>query len=458
MKNIFRLMLVLIVGVQANFTVAQATYEGNDSSAPVGSFLGWDNTMTSIPLRIAHQANQPMIFSTNNTERFRIAEFGNVGVGTGNAGLGPKFFSLLMNANASANPFENIAIKGHNRYFATEPQDHVGINGICDGNNDDEGMRNIAGWFVARNGDQSIGIESYVGAEPVSYYEAGRLGWGVRSTAIDHTESNVAVDGRAAPHPNHLTSFVVGIVGGVDGGGSNMYAGWFEGDVSVNGTIYSSSDGNLKENIEPLENAMSIINQLEPKTYEFSDEYQFMNFPDGLQYGLIAQDVETVLPGFVKNTARPARLDSLGVEISPALSYKQMSYTNLIPILIAGMKEQQAIINSQNELLAEVLDRLNAIENCCNPDGTRSTPGTNGSLPEKSNQEKSIEGGNELNQNVPNPFRESTTISYTLEKGGKVQLSVYDKQGKMVTALTDANQNAGHYSVIWNANGMPSGV
>jgi hypothetical protein len=457
MKNIFNLMLTLCVGVQANFMVAQATYEGNDISAPSGSFLGWDNSVSS-PLRITHQAYLPILFSTDNTERMRIAEFGNVGVGTGASGLGPKFFSVLMNSNASSSTFENIAIKGHNRYFATEPQDHVGINGICDGDNDDEGMRNIAGWFVARNGDQSIGIESYVGAEPVSYYEAGRLGWGVRSTAIDHTESNVAVDGRAAPHPNHLTGFVVGIVGGVDGGGSNMYAGWFEGDVSVNGTVYSSSDVNLKENIEPLEDALNIINQLEPKTYEFSDEYQFMNFPDGLQYGLIAQDVETVLPGFVKNTSRPARLDSLGVEISPELSYKQMSYTNLIPILVAGIKEQQAVINAQNDLLAEVLDRLEAVENCCNSERSQSTPGNSGVLQEKMLNEKSIEGGNELYQNIPNPFRESTTINYLLEEGGRVQLSIYDKTGKVLTTLIDATQDRGHYNTVWNANGMPSGV
>jgi len=428
---------------------------GNNISGT--EWFGADNTST-VPLLLVHRANQPMIFSTNSTERMRIAEFGNVGVGTGASGLGPKFFSVLMNSNASSSTFENIAIKGHNRYFAAEPQDHVGINGICDGSNDDEGMRNIAGWFFARNAFQNIGLETYVGADPMNSATVGRLGWGVRSIATDHINGNVAVDGRAAPHPSHLSAFVVGIVGGVDGGGSNMYAGWFEGDVTINGTIYNPSDENLKENIEPLEDAMSIINQLEPKTYEFSEEYQFMNFPDGLQYGLIAQDVETVLPGFVKNSNRPARLDSLGIEISPELSYKQMSYTNLIPILVAGIKEQQAVIDAQNDLLAEVLDRLEAVENCCSSERSHSTSGNSGVILEKMLNEKSIDGGNELYQNIPNPFRESTTISYSLEEGGRVQLNIYDKTGKVVTTLTDANQGPGRYSEVWNANGMPSGV
>lgn len=41
---------------------------------------------------------------------------------------------------------------------------------------------------------------------------------------------------------------------------------------------------------------------------------------------------------------------------------------------------------------------------------------------------------------------------------GNVQLNVYDKNGKIITTLTDANQSAGRYSVTWNANGIPSGV
>lgn len=151
-------------------------------------------------------------------------------------------------------------------------------------------------------------------------------------------------------------------------------------------------------------------------------------------------------------------IDTLGIVLEEELTFKTVNYTGLIPILIAGMKEQQSIINAQNELLAQVLDRLEAVEQCCNYDGNRSTPGTSGTFPEKLNQEKSIEGGNELKQNVPNPFRESTTINYHLEKSGKVQLFVYDKNGKVITTLTDANQSAGHYSVVWNAQGLPSGV
>ncbi len=43
---------------------------------------------------------------------------------------------------------------------------------------------------------------------------------------------------------------------------------------------------------------MSVINKLQPKEYEYRHDgnLQLMNLPQGKQYGLIAQDVEQVLP------------------------------------------------------------------------------------------------------------------------------------------------------------------
>jgi hypothetical protein len=107
------------------------------------------------------------------------------------------------------------------------------------------------------------------------------------------------------------------------------------------------------------------------------------------------------------------------------------------------------------EQLASMQQQINQ---CCNAsDGSKSMPG--GAIqPQDLNNQKSLDGGNELFQNIPNPFRESTTISYSLEEGGRVQLSIYDKTGKAVTTLTDANQGPGRYSEVWNANGMSSGV
>jgi hypothetical protein len=63
-----------------------------------------------------------------------------------------------------------------------------------------------------------------------------------------------------------------------------------------------------------------------------------------------------------------------------------------------------------------------------------------------------------LNQNYPNPFNPSTTISYSVPKSQFVVLNVYNLLGQLVTTLVNQQQNAGNYSVTFNANKLASGV
>jgi hypothetical protein len=245
--------------------------------------------------------------------------------------------------------------------------------------------------------------------------------------------------------------------------GSPGYAGYFDGALYATSGPWGPSDASLKQNIEPFENALDIISQLQPKTYEFiPDINSEINLPQGSQIGLISQELEEVLPNLVRSTVHPGSNDEEGNVIHSELEFKAVNYTGLIPVLIAGMKEQQAIIESQNEVLAQMMEQLanmqQQINDCCNSgDGNRSMP-TGVIQPQDFNNQKSVEGGNELFQNIPNPFRESTTISYMLEEGGRVQLSVYDANGKVITTLVDARQDSGRHSTVWNANGMPAGV
>jgi len=56
-----------------------------------------------------------------------------------------------------------------------------------------------------------------------------------------------------------------------------------------------------------------------------------------------------------------------------------------------------------------------------------------------------------LEQNSPNPFNGSTSISYQLEQAGQVSVIIYDISGRKVRALVDAYKNAGWQSVSWDA-------
>ncbi len=63
-----------------------------------------------------------------------------------------------------------------------------------------------------------------------------------------------------------------------------------------------------------------------------------------------------------------------------------------------------------------------------------------------------------LDQNYPNPFREHTTISYTLPQSEHVELEVYNILGQQVKTLVDTIQPAGNYSIIFRADSLPNGL
>jgi hypothetical protein len=64
-----------------------------------------------------------------------------------------------------------------------------------------------------------------------------------------------------------------------------------------------------------------------------------------------------------------------------------------------------------------------------------------------------------LKQNYPNPFNPTTTIEFSLNNTGKVNLSVYTLSGELVTTLIESKQyNTGTYKVTMDASLLSSGV
>lgn len=63
-----------------------------------------------------------------------------------------------------------------------------------------------------------------------------------------------------------------------------------------------------------------------------------------------------------------------------------------------------------------------------------------------------------LEQNSPNPFNPSTTISYRLAEDGLVRLTVFDVLGREIATLVDEDQQAGEHSVTFEAGEIPTGI
>ena len=71
--------------------------------------------------------------------------------------------------------------------------------------------------------------------------------------------------------------------------------------------------------------------------------------------------------------------------------------------------------------------------------------------------------GLDLGQNLPNPFRQSTTIDYELSEAAEVTLGVYNVLGQRVGLLVDGVQGTGAHSVRWDGRAdsgdtVPSGI
>jgi Chaperone of endosialidase len=129
-----------------------------------------------------------------------------------------------------------------------------------------------------------------------------------------------------------------------------------DGTIKIKNAIVPLSDFRLKKNLEKINNATSLIKQMNPMKYDFRyEELKEMGLPKERQFGLIAQELEKVVPELVFQHSEGKNQEH----------YKGINYTGLIPILIQGMKDQQAEIEALKQKLAnyESIDsRLTQIE------------------------------------------------------------------------------------------------
>lgn len=141
---------------------------------------------------------------------------------------------------------------------------------------------------------------------------------------------------------------------GINSSGSTSYKLSVNGSVRAN-NYYSLSDERLKENIVSIANATDNLNKIKVYQYKYKqfeklkEDEETINklkpvpnllFDNELHFGVKAQELKNIYPNLVKQDS-----DS---------GYYSVNYTELIPILIKGVQEQDARIKNLEEKVANL--------------------------------------------------------------------------------------------------------
>ena len=115
--------------------------------------------------------------------------------------------------------------------------------------------------------------------------------------------------------------------------------GTFGGNLTVTGSgtfsddviAFSSSDMRLKDNVEPIEDAITKVLSLSGNTFEWNDKSN----KEGLDIGVIAQEV--------------ASLDLPGLYTTRDDGYMAVRYEKLVPLLIEAIKQLNAKVDEHHK-------------------------------------------------------------------------------------------------------------
>jgi hypothetical protein len=245
-----------------------------------------------------------LIYRTNSTEQMRITSAGNVGIGT-TSPRAPLAFSTSAGTAGEANKIRTF----------------------------DDGSVTVYG----------IGISSfqqnYVVASGGSHcFYVGNLGSATERMRI-HSSGGVSIGNTTDPGATNLS--VTGSITTAGSLGIGTAASGTAGEIrATNAVTAFYSDIRLKENIKPIENALDKVNSISGVTYNSNQLAETFGYTDkSEQVGVLAQELEKVLPHVVKLAPFDTKyIDGKEVSVSGE-NYKTVQYEKIIPLLVEAIKE-----------------------------------------------------------------------------------------------------------------------
>jgi hypothetical protein len=277
-------------------------------SAPAITTTGDTNTGIFFP------AADTIAFTEGGAESMRIDSSGNVGIGT-------------------SSPAQKLHVAGVGQFVSTNtmyvnPNYDTGVAAIQVSNN--------AGLVFATNNIERARIDS-----------SGNLLVGTTSNPttnrINVSWNNASVGGmRFSPSS---TSYNQSAIEFYDAGSTRVGYIYSTGSAT---TYSTSSDYRLKENIAPMQNALNLVQQLKPVTYNWKADGS-----DG--QGFIAHELQAVVPDCVtgEKDAVETYTDEDGNEQTrPA--YQGIDTSFLVATLTAAIQELKALVDTQASTITQL--------------------------------------------------------------------------------------------------------
>lgn len=336
------------LGIQAATTGASTGVGLFNAAGARNAYFSYDTNALS--LNVGNQSNGNIVFSTNDTGRVWIGNAGGVGIG-----IADPQSALEINGSLSF----TSTVSPHGAYAALYiAQAYNGQKYVLHDNG-------AFGRFDIRTPKPADFLRGYM--------QFGFTSYNLDSTATYADMIQMASYTDSSGGDNNAMLF------NKNGSGVKIVrTGWDAYGQLANtnmsgGTIYtlnytSASDQTVKEEVTNISNGLSVINQLRPVTFKWTDEYIKAGLSKNrneqnwdketnsvtppaiedktINVGLIAQEVEQVLPTVVMNDniSLPGKEEYL----------KNIMYEKLVPHLIAAVQELSAKVDAQAELIAQL--------------------------------------------------------------------------------------------------------
>jgi hypothetical protein len=269
----------------------------------------------------------PMLFKTSNTERMRLDTNGNLGIGGLASGYGASRLAVVGGELGLSNTsdarfylYTGTTVRGLLYADATRIQlEASGTIPLTLWTNSGERAR------IDSSGNLLIGTTSYTTFS------------GINNVAVQNpTGYSVASGGTGISYASERIAFNAGQFYVLNESSAGV--------VLTNGSTAwaAQSDERLKDIIEPIEDALNKVGSIRAVIGKYKSD------KNGTRRSfLIAQDIQKVLPEAVEYCKLPTGNDET--------KYLSVRYTDMIPLLVASIKEQQTLIEN-------LTTRLNALE------------------------------------------------------------------------------------------------